>query len=280
MITPIILNGGTNSEKVKTLMNKLETGIVDIFNSENYADYLKAMSKFTNYSFNNTILIILQGGTLVAGYNKWKKDFNRQVKKGAKGIKIFAPCFSKKKDEDDDEEKEVHFYKVATVFDVSQTEGDEIPHIQANELTDSVESYQLFMDAISKVSPVPIGFEEIGDSCHGYYHTDEKRIAIQSGMSEAQTLKTLVHEITHSILHDTSKFEKYDVFPDSRTREVQAESVAYIVCNYFGIDTSDYSFGYIAAWSSGKEVKELTASMKIIQDTSVDLIKKINSNLI
>ena len=300
-VTPILLNGQNSAERMKEITDRLETGIQELFESERYKAYLTTMSKFHSYSFNNTLLIAMQGGQLVAGYNKLKDDFHRNVKKGEKAIKILAPAPFKAKKEvqkldaqgrpvmgkdgkpvTEVQEIQVPAFKIVSVFDVSQTEGEPLPSIGVEELTGSVERYGEFFKALEQTSPVPIGFEDIPGGSHGYYHLTEKRIAIQEGMSELQTLKTAIHEIAHSKLHaidpEAPAIEQADR-PDSRTREVQAESVAYAVCQHYGLDTSDYSFGYVAGWSSGKDLKELKASLETIRATAHELITTIDGHL-
>ena len=300
-VTPILLNGQNSAERMKEITDRLETGIQELFESERYKAYLTTMSKFHSYSFNNTLLIAMQGGQLVAGYNKWRDDFHRNVRKGEKAIKILAPAPFKAKKEvqkldaqgrpvmgkdgkpvTEVQEIQVPAFKIVSVFDVSQTEGEPLPSIGVEELTGSVERYGEFFKALEQTSPVPIGFEDIPGGSHGYYHLTEKRIAIQEGMSELQTLKTAIHEIAHSKLHaidpEAPAIEQADR-PDSRTREVQAESVAYAVCQHYGLDTSDYSFGYVAGWSSGKDLKELKASLETIRATAHELISTIDGHL-
>lgn len=300
-VTPILLNGQNSAERMKEITDRLETGIQELFESERYKAYLTTMSKFHSYSFNNTLLIAMQGGQLVAGYNKWRDDFHRNVRKGEKAIKILAPAPFKAKKEvqkldaqgrpvmgkdgkpvTEVKEIQVPAFKIVSVFDVSQTEGEPLPSIGVEELTGSVERYGEFFKALEQTSPVPIGFEDIPGGSHGYYHLTEKRIAIQEGMSELQTLKTAIHEIAHSKLHaidpEAPAIEQADR-PDSRTREVQAESVAYAVCQHYGLDTSDYSFGYVAGWSSGKDLKELKASLETIRATAHELITTIDGHL-
>lgn len=300
-VTPILLNGQNSAERMKEITDRLETGIQELFESERYKAYLTTMSKFHSYSFNNTLLIAMQGGQLVAGYNKWRDDFHRNVKKGEKAIKILAPAPFKAKKEvqkldaqgrpvmgkdgkpvTEVQEIQVPAFKIVSVFDVSQTEGEPLPSIGVEELTGSVERYGEFFKALEQTSPVPIGFEDIPGGSHGYYHLTEKRIAIQEGMSELQTLKTAIHEIAHSKLHaidpEAPAIDQADR-PDSRTREVQAESVAYAVCQHYGLDTSDYSFGYVAGWSSGKDLKELKASLETIRATAHELITTIDGHL-
>ena len=300
-VTPIILNSQNSADRMKEITDRLETGIQELFESERYKAYLTSMAKFHSYSFNNTLLIAMQGGQLVAGYNKWRDDFHRNVKKGEKAIKILAPAPFKAKKEvpkldaqgkpvigrdgkpvTEVQEVQVPAFKIVSVFDVSQTEGEPLPSLGVEELTGGVEQYQDFFKALEQTSPVPIGFEDIPGGSHGYYHLMEKRIAIQEGMSELQTVKTAIHEIAHSKLHaldpEATPAEQA-ARPDSRTREVQAESVAYAVCQHYGLDTSDYSFGYVAGWSSDKDLKELKASLETIRATAHELITAIDGHL-
>lgn len=300
-VVPIILNSQNSADRMKEITDRLETGIQELFESERYKAYLTSMAKFHSYSFNNTLLIAMQGGQLVAGYNKWRDDFHRNVKRGEKGIKILAPAPYKVKKEvpkldeqgqpvmDKDgkpltevQETQVPAFKIVSVFDVSQTEGEPLPSIGVDELAGNVEQYEDFFKALEQTSPVPMAFEDIPGGSHGYYHLTEKRIAIQENMSELQTLKTAIHEIAHAKLHaidpDAPVTEQADR-PDSRTREVQAESVAYAVCQHYGLDTSDYSFGYVAGWSSGKDLKELRASLETIRATAHELITTIDGHL-
>ena len=278
--------------------------IKELFDSDRYKEYLRVMSKFHNYSFNNTLLIAMQkpDASLVAGFQSWKNNFKRNVVKGEKGIKILAPSPFKIRQEMEKidpetqkpvigadgkpvkEEKEITIpaFKVVSVFDVSQTEGKELPDIAVDMLTGDVEHFKDVFAALEKTSPVPIGFEKIEGNSHGYYHLEEKRIAIDEGMSELQTIKTAIHEIAHAKLHDidpnTPKEEQADR-PDRRTREVQAESVAYAVCQHYGLDTSDYSFGYVAGWSSGRELDELKSSLETIRSTAAEIINSIDEHL-
>ena len=300
-VTPIILNSQNSADRMKEITDRLENGIQELFESERYKAYLTSMAKFHSYSFNNTLLIAMQGGQLVAGYNKWRDDFHRNVKKGEKAIKILAPAPFKTKKEvpkldaqgkpvigrdgkpvTEVQEVQVPAFKIVSVFDVSQTEGEPLPSLGVAELTGGVEQYQDFFKALEQTSPVPIGFEDIPGGSHGYYHLTEKRIAIQEGMSELQTVKTAIHEIAHSKLHaldpEATPAEQA-ARPDSRTREVQAESVAYAVCQHYGLDTSDYSFGYVAGWSSDKDLKELKASLETIRATAHELITAIDGHL-
>ena len=303
-VIPIVLTSEKPTEKLKEITDRLEQGIKELFDSERYKEYLRVMSKFHNYSFNNTLLIAMQkpDASLIAGFNAWKNNFKRNVMKGEKGIKILAPSPFKIKQEMEKidpatqkpvigadgkpvtEEKEITIpaFKVVSVFDVSQTEGKEIPNLAVDMLTGDVERFKDVFVALEKTSPVPIGFEKIEGGAHGYYHLEEKRIAIDEGMSELQTLKTAIHEIAHAKLHDidlnASVTEQTDR-PDRCTREVQAESVAYAVCQHYGLDTSDYSFGYVAGWSSGRELDELKSSLETIRSAAAEIINSIDGYL-
>ena len=303
-VIPIVLTAGKPAEKLKEITDRLEQGITELFDSERYKEYLKVMSKFHNYSFRNTVLIAMQkpDASLVAGFSAWKNNFERNVMKGQKGIKIIAPSPYKIKQEMQKidphtqkpiigkdgkpvtEEKEITIpaFKVVSVFDVSQTEGKEIPDIAVNMLTGDVEHYKDVFAALEKTSPVPVGFEKIEGGAHGYYHLEDKRIALDEGMSELQTLKTLIHEIAHAKLHDidlNAPLEDLENRPDRRTREVQAESIAYTVCQHYGLDTSDYSFGYVAGWSAGRELAELKSSLETIRSTAAEIINSIDEHI-
>lgn len=294
----------TEKQKVQEITDKLEEGLKELFESEKYKTYLSTMSKFHNYSFNNTLLIAMQKpeATLVAGYKAWQKNFERHVNKGEKAIRILAPAPYKIKEERDkldpvtgemmfDEngmpqkeqvEVTIPAFRAVSVFDVSQTDGKPIPELEAQELLSTVEGYEDFVQALMNVAPVPIGFEDIPGDSKGYFHTEEKRIAVQENMSESQTLKTMVHEVAHFMLHN-KEINRDDLIEepakDRNTKEVEAESVAYTVCQHFGIDTSDYSFGYIAGWSSGKDMKELKSSLDTIRKTASELITGIEGAL-
>ena len=292
----------TEKQKVKEITDRLEAGLKELFESEKYKSYLSTMSKFHNYSFNNTLLIALQKpeATLVAGYKAWQKNFERHVNKGEKAIRILAPAPYKIKEERDKldpvtgemmfdengmpqkEETEVTIpaFRAVSVFDVSQTDGKPIPELEAQELLSTVEGYEDFVQALMNVFPVPVSFEEIPGDSKGYFDTVEKRIAVQKNMSESQTLKTMVHEVAHSMLHDKEVNQSMDVpAKDRNTKEVEAESVAFTVCQHFGIDTSEYSFGYIAGWSSGRDMKELKNSLDTIRRIASELITGIEGAL-
>ena len=301
---PFELTAKDTEGKVKEVTERLEAGVRELFESERYQAYLKAMSKFHDYSLNNTLLILMQkpDASLVAGFGKWRNDFERHVKRGEKGIKIFAPApYTIKKEAekiDPDtgqpvigadgkpvmEQREIKFpaFKVVSVFDVSQTDGKEIPDLSVDALTGSVEQYEDFWRVLKEVSPVPVELEKIEGGAHGYYSLTDKRIAVDEGMSELQTIKTLIHEIAHAKLHDidlNAPTEEMENRPNRRTREVEAESIAFTVCQHFGLDTSDYSFGYVAGWSSDKEIKELKASLETIRTTASELITEIEERL-
>ena len=288
-----------SKDKVKEITDKLENGIKELFEGEKFKEYLDTMSKFHNYSFNNTMLIAMQkpDATLVAGFNSWKNKFERSVNKGEKGIQIFAPAPYKikkeqtKLDPDTDlpvlgndgkpikEEVEVTIpaFKVVSVFDVSQTSGKELPTLGADELSGDVKDYEKFFNAVRESSPVPIKFAEIDGTAKGFYHHEDKSITIKENMSEVQTIKTAIHEIAHAKLHDRN-LKKSDIEKpkDRSTEEVEAESIAYTVCQHFGIDTSDYSFAYVASWGTGKDTPELKASLETIRSTASELITSIS----
>ena len=292
-----------NAQQVREITDKLEQGIKELFESERFKEYLRTMSKFYNYSFNNTLLIAMQKpeATYVAGYTSWQRNFDRQVMKGEKGIKILAPAPYKVQEErekiDPATQKPVigadgkavtetvevlrPAFKVVSVFDVSQTDGKELPDIIVDELKGTVENYEAFFDALRQESPVPISFEDIPGGAKGFFSPVESRIAIQEGMSEIQTVKTAIHEIAHAKLHAVNPDEKTapEDKKDRHTKEVEAESVAYTVCQRYGIETSDYSFGYIAGWSSGKETKELKSSLDTIRKTAAEMIEGIDAKL-
>lgn len=288
--------------KLDTIMKALEEGVEKVFTSEQYQMYLQTMAKFHNYSFNNTLLIAMQrpDATLLAGYQTWQKKFHRHVKRGEKGIKIIAPVPVKEKrqvEKIDEETQEIVIgidgqpetetverilprFRVTTVFDVSQTEGEPLPTLEVNELVGDVFIYEDFMKGLEEISPVPFQFQEIDSGAKGYYSNAEKLVAIQTGMSQAQTMKTAVHETAHAILHDRDVMEENGITKDRMTKEVESESVAYVVCNHFGLDTSDYSFNYVAGWSSDKEMPELRSSMDTIRLTSSQLIADITEKLL
>ena len=282
-----------------SIMQSLESGVEELFTSNRYQEFLKTMAKFHNYSFNNTMLIAMQrpDATLVTSYKNWQ-SMGRQVMKGEKGITIIAPAPYKKMKEKEvlDEnqrpimgtdgkpktekvEVTVPHFKAVTVFDIAQTSGEPIQTLAPELLTAAVQDFDSFMQAIQKISPVPIRFDEIDGNANGYYHNADKEIVIKKGLSESQTLKTAIHETAHAKLHDKEIMESLGVKKDRLTKEVEAESVAYCVCSSFGLDTSDYSFPYIAGWSSSREMKEMKASMDVIRKTAGEMIDQLTEEL-
>lgn len=295
-------------DRVKEITNQLEEGIANLFESDAFKQYLTTLSKFHNYSLNNTLLIAMQkpDATLVAGYTAWQKQFGRQVQKGEKAIKILAPAPYKKKvnvekqdpntgevlrNPDGTAQTEIQevmqpAFKIVNVFDISSTEGKELPTIGVDELLGDVKQYENFMNALKAFCPVPIAFEQIDSGAKGYYHQTEQRIALQEGMSEVQTVKTLIHEMAHQKLHAVDPTTKEPIGENGNqtrhAKEVEAESVAFTVCQHFGIDTSDYSFAYVAGWSHGKETPEtpeLKASLNTIRQAASEMITTIEENM-
>ena len=287
------------ADQLKEITERLEQGVKDIFTSEMYTKYLLTMSKFHNYSFNNTLLIAMQrpDATLVAGYNAWKNKFNRYVKKGEKGIQIIAPAPVKEREEREKIDKDTGLtvlnengepeievverviprFCVTTVFDYAQTDGEPLPTLEVNELTARVKDYTLLKEAIEQVSPVPIRFGEIEGSAKGYYSHMDKEICVRADMGESQTIKTMIHEVAHAMLHDSDQMKQRGEEKDQLTKETEAESIAFTVCSALGIDTSDYSFPYVASWASGKELKELKDSMDTIRLTAADFLEKLET---
>ena len=287
------------ADQLKEITERLEQGVKDIFTSEMYTKYLLTMSKFHNYSFNNTLLIAMQrpDATLAAGYNAWKNKFNRYVKKGEKGIQIIAPAPVKEREEREKIDKDTGLtvlnengepeievverviprFRVTTVFDYAQTDGEPLPTLEVNELTARVKDYILLKEAIEQVSPVPIRFGEIEGSAKGYYSHMDKEICVRADMGESQTIKTMIHEVAHAMLHDNDQMKQRGEEKDQLTKETEAESIAFTVCSALGIDTSDYSFPYVASWASGKELKELKDSMDTIRLTSADFLEKLET---
>lgn len=278
---------------------KLEQGVKDIFNSDRYKDYLRFCAKLPKYSVNNQILIMLQKpeATMCQSFLSWK-NMGRSIKKGEKGIRILAPSPFKVQqeqnkideygspilDKDGNNIKEIvmitiNAFKPVSTFDISQTEGEPIPNIEVNELTSTIEGYETLLNSISEIVSVPITFENISSGAKGYFSLADNRIVIQEGMSEAQTLKTLIHESAHSILHSKTALDSSAEKKSKNQKETEAESVAYIVCQHYGIDTSEYSFQYLATWSKDKEVSELKSSLDIIRETASSLIDKIDNRL-
>ena len=287
------------ADQLKEITERLEQGVKDIFTSEMYTKYLLTMSKFHNYSFNNTLLIAMQrpDATLVAGYNAWKNKFNRYVKKGEKGIQIIAPAPVKEREEREKIDKDTGLtvlnesgepeievverviprFRVTTVFDYAQTDGEPLPTLEVNELTARVKDYTLLKEAIEQVSPVPIRFGEIEGSAKGYYSHMDKEICVRADMGESQIIKTMIHEVAHAMLHDSDQMKQRGEEKDQLTKETEAESIAFTVCSALGIDTSDYSFPYVASWASGKELKELKDSMDTIRLTAADFLEKLET---
>ena len=284
-------------QKVQEITQNLEQGIRNLFESQNYKMYLRTMSKFHSYSINNTILIAMQkpDATLVAGYKTWQNNFERHVKKGEKGIRILAPTSYKvKKTQEkvdpktgeimldkngtpitEEMEMKIPSFRVVSVFDVSQTDGKDLPSIGVNELAGNVEKYEDIMQILTQISPVPISYEQIPGPQKGFFDAMNERIVIRNEMSQIQTIKTAIHEIAHAKLH--SKEQNLD--KNRNTKEVEAESVAYTVCQHFDIDTSDYSFGYIATWSTEQDMKELKSSLDTIRKAASELIVDIEDKL-
>ncbi len=283
-------------ERLAELTDKLQQGIQDLYASGQYAAYLAAMSKFHQYSFGNAMLILLQcpNATRVAGYNSWKKNFGRNVKQHEKGISILAPCPSRRyvwKEVRDPTTGAIQYnpdgtpkmatqlvnitrFKIATVFDISQTEGRALPTLGVSRLTGDVDNYQYFYDTLLALSPVPVSIEPVPRQANGYFSHTEQRIVLRPGLSQIQSIKTLVHEIAHAKLHAPEQMEESK---NRHEKEVEAESIAYVVCQHFGIDTSDYSFGYIAGWSEGKELSELKDSLDLIHSTAGEIISALDT---
>ncbi len=288
-------------EKVAETIAKLEQGIQEIFDSDKYKEYLNTMSKFHNYSINNVLLINQQKpeATLVAGFNSWVNNFDRHVKKGEKGIKIIAPApYTIKKQQPiidmktgnpilncdgtpktTEVEVKIPAFKVTSVFDISQTYGKELPTLGVNELTGNVDHAKDFIESLKKTTSVPIVFGETHGDSKGFYSPTENSITIKDGMSDAQTIKTMIHEIAHSKLHNPEAMKEEGIQKSKGVIEQEAESVAYVVCQHFGIDTSDYSFAYIAGWAEGKETDELKKSLETIRDTAGEMINRVEGNL-
>lgn len=296
-------------ERLKEITDSIEAGIKELFESDKYKSYLQTMSRFHKYSLNNTMLISMQkpDATLVAGFNKWRDGFSRYVKKGEKGIKIIAPTPYKIKEErekldpqtkapildasgkvqTEEVEIQIPMFRVVSVFDVSQTEGEPLPTLASN-LTGNVEQFEVFMEAVKRTAPVPIEIKPMSEDTDGYYHIEDKRIAIREGMSEVQTISAAIHEVAHSLLHNRemekelqaqqSESKKPMKPKDRNTEEVEAESISFAVCSYYGIQTAENSLGYIATWSKGKELAELRASLETINKTSSELIIGIDAH--
>ena len=293
-------DGRSTKEKLVEITEKLEKGVSEVFTSENYTRWLKAMSKFHHYSFNNTLLIMLQApyASSVASYDTWKK-LHRQVRKGEKGIKILVPAPVRVKEErqktdpltmkplfdadgnpvTEETEHLLQHYRIGHVFAYEQTDGEPLPELGPDELTGKAENFELMKAAIISIAPVSIRFDEIEGDAKGYYSSADKEIVVKKDMSEAQTMKTMIHELAHSLCHDRDRMAKEDVKKDRQTKEVEAESVAFTVCQFFGLDTSDYSFPYVTGWSSGRDLKELRSSMDFVRETSKNIIDAVAEKL-
>lgn len=288
-------------ERLVELTDRLENGIKELYASGRYAEYLRAMSQFHRYSFGNALLILFQcpTATRVAGYTTWKRDFGRNVKRHEKGIQILAPCPTQRYiwkevidpntgkvlcNPDGSPRKETQLvtitrFKVATVFDVSQTEGKELPALGVTRLTGDVENFAAIYDKLTSLSPVPVEVDSCPGEANGYFSSAENRIVLRPGMNQIQTIKTLVHEIAHAKLHDARVIPPEER-KQRREKEVEAESIAYVVCQHFGIDTSEYSFGYVAGWSRGKEMDELKSSLDLIHSTAGEMIAALDDTCI
>lgn len=280
------------AEKLNAIMEQLDNGVKDVCkDGGSFAKYLSVMAKFNRYSLNNTILIAMQSHDRgfvgpFAGYKDWEKKFKRKVKRGEKGIKILAPQKKKiyyaEKDEDGNQvEKSITktYFRQVSVFDVSQTDGEPLPDFECKELDGTVLDFEKLIGAVKKLSPVPIRVDEITNGAKGYYSNTDKEIVIKKDLSELHTVKTMLHEITHSILHDADYMRENGIEKDKETRETEAESVAYVVCSYLGLDTSEYSFNYIASWGSSRELKGLKASMENIKSLSNKFIQELSIEL-
>ena len=294
---PIVLKGKTRDEYMKEITDRLENGIQELMDSDRYQSYLTAMSKFHGYSFRNTMLIHMQkpDASLVAGLTKWQSEFERTRKKGERGLKILAPkpYTARKqvpkldpatgkpitgpdgKPVTEEQEVTVPSFVVVSVYDISQTEGKEVPDITVNILDGNVDRYDDFLSALKQSTPYSFALEEINTGANGYCNYTDRHIGIKEGMGQLQTVETSIHEVTHARLYEKNRKLPDKKQPDQATREVQAESVAFAVCQYFGLDTSGFSFGYIADWGTGRDMKELKASLETIRATANELINEI-----
>lgn len=288
-------------ERLVELTDRLEAGIKELYANGRYAEYLRSMSKFHRYSFGNALLILFQcpTATRVAGYTTWKREFGRNVKRHEKGIQILAPCPTQRYvwqevtdpntgkvlcNPDGSPRRETQLvtvtrFKVATVFDISQTEGKELPSLGVTRLPGDVENYTAIYDKLTSLSPVPVEVDRCPGEANGYFSSAENRIVLRPGMSQIQTIKTLVHEIAHAKLHDAKNISPEER-KQRREKEVEAESIAYVVCQHFGIDTSEYSFGYVAGWSRCKEMDELKSSLDLIHSTAGEMIAALDNTCI
>lgn len=302
MDTKIIDQEQPAQKKTQTqqILERLEKGVSEVFESDQYKQYLQVMSKFHSYSYNNILLIAMQcpGATMVAGYESWQRLFKRHVSKGEKAIKILAPCPYKKvimqdvtdpithqplKNSNGEVIKEkvqimVPAFRPVSVFDVSQTEGEPLPEMATvQELLGEVDGFDILQEIVESMAPCAVYHKDIEGSAKGYYSPADNQIVIKNGLSQQQEIKTMIHEIAHSLLHNSEKMKDKKI--SRNDMEVQAESVAYTVCSALGIDTSDYSFGYIAGWSNGKDIKELKNALDLICDTSSSMIFHIENKL-
>lgn len=302
MDTKIIDQEQPAQKKTQTqqIVEQLEKGVSEVFESDQYKQYLQVMSKFHSYSYNNILLIAMQcpGATMVAGYESWQRLFKRHVSKGEKAIKILAPCPYKKvitqdvtdpithqplKNSNGEVIKEkvqitIPAFRPVSVFDVSQTEGEPLPEMATvQELIGEVDGFDTLQEIVESMAPCAVYHKDIEGSAKGYYSPADNQIVIKNGLSQQQEIKTMIHEIAHSLLHNSEKMKDKKI--SRNDMEVQAESVAYTVCSALGIDTSDYSFGYIAGWSNGKDIKELKNALDLICDTSSSMIFHIENKL-
>ena len=283
-------------ERVAELTERLENGVKELYASDSYAQYITAMAKFHHYSFRNALLILFQcpHATNVAGYNTWKQ-LGRHVKEHETSIKILAPCGFQYVEErmkidpktgqtlygpdgkplTEKIQTDPNRFRIVSVFDLSQTEGRELPQIGVSELSGDVADYTGIYTRLAALSPLPVVQEDFQRAAKGYTSFAENRIVIKPGMSQVQTIKTLVHEIAHAKLHKPEDLLTEQQPKQRRQKEVEAESVAYVVCQYYGIDTSDYSLAYVAGWSRGKELAELKASLDVIHTTAGEIIDAI-----
>ena len=275
----------SRKDRIKEITEQLEAGVKAVFESDAYKAYLNCMSKFHNYSLNNTLLIALQrpDASLCASYTSWQRDHGRQVRKGEKGIKIIAPCkykieLNEKDEQGNPKTEEKTGFKVVTTFDISQTDGPDLPSIGVDELTGDVNGYRKLFNVLTEICPVPIYVEDIRDGAKGYYSDADRKIVIKEDMSQLQTIKTMIHEMAHEKLHAKEHLDK-DHPTDRRTKEVEAESIAYTICQHYGLDSSDYSFSYVAGWSSGKDTKELKSSLERIRSAADEMITAIDMSL-
>lgn len=265
-------------ENSKQLLKTIENGIITFTNSDTWKEYLNTMAKFHNYSMNNTMLIYLQrpDATYVAGFQKWKKTFHRYVKKGEKGIRIFAPITKKVTNEDTNETEKIYSFKTATVFDIKQTDGEPLPEYINDSFNHHIKNYDSFIQALKLISPVPIHILPMNTTSHGLYDSINEIIEIRDDLTEIMTIKTCLHEIAHAFLHDKKSLNKQ---LSRNIKETEAESVAYAVCRHYDMDTSEYSFPYLAGWSTNHDTTELQQSFQRIQETTTKIIELLDTVL-